>query len=721
MTIKSYLFHFSATFLIAVQVHSQSADITTIYQRLYDQLISKDPDYLEVERLSATMQEDGSWTDIDYANTTTPPPHLDRVFLLAQAYSKQGNSNYFTNSELRDKIVLSLRYWKNKKPVPSNTNGWYTGIQWPGTYINTCILLKGKIPSGELMEISSFVEDRLERYLTAGQNLLYVANAVVAKGAVEDNDTLIAKSIKAYTSVLKIVTGIDNGIKSDYSYQHHSQLVYNGGYGKDFISSTMNILDLTNGTRYFSNYTPDKLALFGRYVLEGTQHFQFRKTIDFGTIGRYTARKGSLKGLDTNLLDKLIRNDTPRSAQYNHYKDFVNGADFENPAATFFFKSDLLTKNGRNYYMSAKMISVRTIGTEMMNNENRKGYYLPIGSTNFITTGNEYTDIFPIWDWSRIPGVTAEYGTTVPELTGVEQLNDGFKYCCYLRGTNQFAGGASNGVNGICAFNGSYNGITARKAYFVFGNAMVCLGTGINASRSNPIITSVNQCYANGAVTTFTGNKKTTITNSEIVSSSKDQLKWVYHDNIGYIFPNGGSITLKNASQTGNWSDIGTQSETASGKVFSLWIDHTKEPNDASYQYIVAPGLSLKDFQTYYATNGFVVVSNTKSIQAVENSSAGLCGVVFYEAGTIDFGSNFKVTSDKAAIVLISKAGSNYTISVADPLYHAESITLTINRKVEGETVLSGEAKSTIQFKMPSGDVIGSTISNNFILSGIEK
>ena len=721
MKIKFKIFLLSVSFLVALQVHSQNADINTIYQRLYNQLVSKTPDYAQVERLSATMLPDGSWADIDYASTKTPPPHLDRVFLLAQAFSKQGNATYYANSVLKDKIVLSLNCWKNKKPAPSNINGWFTGIQWPGTYINTCLLLKGKLSASELLAITSFVKDRLDSYLTAGQNLLYVANAVMAKGAVENNDTLIAKSINAYASVLKIVSGIDNGIKSDYSYQHHSQLVYNGGYGKDFISSTMNILDLTNGTKYFSNYTPDKLALFGRYVLEGTQHFQFRKTIDFGTIGRYTARKGLLKGLDADLLDKLIRNDTLRAKQYKHYKDFINGADFENPAATFFFKSDMLTKNGRNYYMSAKMISVRTIGTEMMNNENRKGYYLPIGSTNFNTTGNEYTDIFPLWDWSRIPGVTAEYSTSIPALSGEEQLNDGYKYCCYIRGTNQFAGGGSHGVNGICAFDGNYNGIKARKAYFVFGDAMVCLGTGIKAAKSNPIITSVNQCFSNGPITASAGKTVETLANAERVYSSAEQLKWVYHDHIGYIFPNGGTINIQNSTQIGNWSDIGTQSETASGKVFSLWFNHSKEPENASYQYIVAPGLTLNEFQSYYANQDFVVVSNTNNIQAVKSKRAGLYGVVFYEAGTIDFGKNFKVTADRAAIVIISKQGLKYNIAVADPMYNAESINLTINRKVEGENVLSGNAKSVVHFKMPSGDMSGSTISTNYNINGFEN
>ena len=129
----------------------------------------------------------------------------------------------------------------------------------------------------------------------------------------------------------------------------------------------------------------------------------------------------------------------------------------------------------------------------------------------------------------------------------------------------------------------------------------------------------------------------------------------------------------------------------------------------------------MNEFQSYYANQDFVVVSNTNNIQAVKSKRAGLYGVVFYEAGTIDFGKNFKVTADRAAIVIISKQGLKYNIAVADPMYNAESINLTINRKVEGENVLSGNAKSVVHFKMPSGDMSGSTISTNYNINGFEN
>lgn len=55
-----------------------------------------------------------------------------------------------------------------------------------------------------------------------------------------------------------------------------------------------------------------------------------------------------------------------------------------------------MVQHGANYYLLAKVISTRTNGTEMLNNENLKGYNLPLGTTNILTSGKEYEGIFPI-------------------------------------------------------------------------------------------------------------------------------------------------------------------------------------------------------------------------------------------------------------------------------------------------------------------------------------
>lgn len=155
-----------------------------------------------------------------------------------------------------------------------------------------------------------------------------------------------------------------------------------------------------------------------------------------------------------------------------------------------------------------------------MNNENIKGYNLPLGATNIMTTGKEYDNIYPVWDWTRIPGTTAIGNQDKTSLEG------------YQIGNNEFGGGVSDGVNGIIAYKGKYNELQANKAYFFFDNMMFCIGSDISYVQNDNVLTSVEQNLLNGEVIYNDGQEKQLSSNSNM---QLKQLKWVYHNNTGYI------------------------------------------------------------------------------------------------------------------------------------------------------------------------------------------
>ena len=55
---------------------------------------------------------------------------------------------------------------------------------------------------------------------------------------------------------------------------------------------------------------------------------------------------------------------------------------------------------------SLKMASDRVMGVETMNGDNMKGYYMADGALYIYKDATEYYDIFPLWDWRKLPGVT---------------------------------------------------------------------------------------------------------------------------------------------------------------------------------------------------------------------------------------------------------------------------------------------------------------------------
>lgn len=120
----------------------------------------------------------------------------------------------------------------------------------------------------------------------------------------------------------------------------------------------------------------------------------YRETFDFGAIGRNISRPEGLSNISPVTLEYMEQNDSDRAADYSAWKKHLSGAPFPAPGNKYFWKSDIMVQHGTGYYLSAKVISTRTNGTEMLNNENLKGYNLPLGATNILTSGKEYEGIF---------------------------------------------------------------------------------------------------------------------------------------------------------------------------------------------------------------------------------------------------------------------------------------------------------------------------------------
>jgi chondroitin AC lyase len=436
-------------------------------------------------------------------------------------------------------------------------------------------------------------------------------------------------------------------------------------------------------------------------MLNGHQLLGYRSSIDFGTVGRGITRAGGTNNISAGVLDEMVLADPANSKAYLAWKAHLSGGPFASDyiGNNYFWKSDIMTQHGADYYLSAKIISKRTLGTEGLNGENLKGYNLPLGSTNIETTGNEYKDIAPVWDWTRIPGTTAEMNPDATVLTN------------YLYGSNLYGGGVSNGKNGAIAFEYDYKGVQAKKAYFFIGDAMICLGAGINGEKVKAIVTSVNQCYLSGDVSTDGGVLKTKVQTS-------GDLKWVYHNQIGYIFPEKALVTVAAKEQSGTWKSINKSESAEKGtkKIFSIWIDHGNKPQNGNYQYTVVPGLSLNDFKNYFSKHDLVTVKNDSTVQAVKSMALQIYAVVFYQPGKVDMGDGLVISSNQKALVLVSKKKNSYDVSVADPLCDQQGANIALSKKLSGANAMLNSSGTTINIAFPTGDLAGKTVTSNYVI-----
>jgi len=691
---------------------AQQVSIDTITARLqsnYNSVVLNATSQSNVAGWMVSMQPDGHWASINYDDVSgtaswSPYKHLSRLKTFSYAYSNPSNPLYHDVS-LRDKIQLGLQYYFYRNPTSTS---WYVReIGAPLDYMVTLIMMKGVINRDSLLLYASYLVDRSGNASYEAKNRSWAATITIYKGCTVDSFSIVNTGFfnMATTLDVKTTTGPE-GIKSDNSIHVHNtgqyDQLYSGGYGASMLADLADFIYLSRSTLFNDVFTTQRQKTLVSATLEGNQVLSYRQATDWGTTGRYISRLNGTGNMGTSTLDKMMLIEPGDAAALQAYKDHIGGAAF--PAGylgtNHFWKSDIMTYHGPNYYLSSKIISLRSCGTEMLGGENLKGYNLPLGATNIMTYGNEYTNIYPVWDWTRIPGTTAELNQAATNLTG------------YLFGTNAFGGGVSDDVNGgAIAFEQDYNAVQARKAYFFMGDAMVCLGIGIKATKSNTIATSVNQCYLSGAVTINNGVTTEAFTGS---SQAFNDLQWIHHNNVGYLFPNGGYMTLEAKPQSGKWTDINTMATdttTYTQNIFSIWFNHSTTPANRSYYYIVMPDKTLSAFQSAVANHGFVLVQNDANIQAIRNSALQNYAVIFHNPGTVDMGDGLIITVDKMALVYIHKYAGNYKISVADPLYNQSSVAIKVNKDLSGTNAVYANGFTTINVNFPTGDLTGKTVS----------
>ncbi|MCE7044513.1 polysaccharide lyase family 8 super-sandwich domain-containing protein [Dyadobacter sp. CY312] len=695
------------TVFIFLKANSQTAaDFTTISDRIFNTFQSSGgaTSDTQVNSLVSTLNSSYGWPDINYSSTSqtdwVPGYHLARMATMAKAYSNP-SSTYYGDPDLKEKIEGTMNYWLTLNPAPSSTNWFYLSISVPKDIGNILICLR-KSPEG----ISAALENQMIAWMTKGvaitaspardgSNLTDVAQHYIMRACLTENQTLLNQTISAVTSSIVVTTG--EGIQNDNSYTAHGPQLYVYGYGREYISGISNIAVYVAGTSYA--FPADKLAIFSDFVRKGFIKPSRGSYADFNLYGRGVSRANAGRA-DVGLIEKVRNFDLPQHAtEYDHAIQRMRGlqpASYNVSAEHIhYWRTDYTVHHRPGYMFGLRSVSSRNAKSEMGNGENIKGYYLTEGVNYIGVNGDEYYNIFPVWEWNKIPG------TTVPEITTYPvRTSWGVNF-----GTVPFVGGVSDGIYGASTYSMSDYGTTAKKSWFYFDEEIVCLGAGINSSATQPINTTVNQCLLKTDVTVSDAVNNVSVLNGGIHDYTNN-LKWALQGNVGYFFPKDGNITISNQTQTGSWSSINTTGSTAalSTDVFKLWIKHGTAPANASYAYIVTPGkTSATQMQNYNAAQ-ISILSNTPAIQAVRHNGLGIWQVVFYQAGEFTSDQITVKVSKPCVVMLKNVTDSEVTVHVSDPSQNTAQIYLGV--KTPQFTALRAS-----NFNMPQGADAGSTVN----------
>lgn len=687
--------------------------------------------YKDPTALMNTMNEDGSWPGIDYNDTNSvdedgwqPNIHFCNLIDLAVAY-RHSQSPFYKHASLLEKIVKASGFIHEWIGDPTQydkdkANWWWDELGDPQKMMVALILIKGDIAAADLKRYSTFLIDRTGKTSNLGKNMAWAAEIALYKGCIEDNLPMIFRGFSGFASIIELVptsypisAGVKNqeGIQYDYSFHQHRRQLQAGSYGLSLIPDLTNAMAFASETPFEAVFTKEKHQIFSRLIREGHMLFSYRGTMDFGSKGRAVIGES---GFDVETIEQLKSADPDYSDLYAQWIEHLQkGADFPATGNKYFWNSSLMTHHGAQYYLSAKIPSTRNVGTECINQENLLGRNLPKGATNILTTGKEYYEIAPVWDWTRIPGTTAVQHADGAKLKGG-----------YLYAFNEFGGGVTDGKSGIIAYEDveddpeSYSdALKAKKAYFFMGDALLCLGAGISDTGSSPVVTSVNQALRDGEIHYSDGVNEQVVTNPV----TSDKVRWVLHNKVGYLFPSDANVTVQGKDQTGSWNKVnGTKStEAITRNVFSVWINHGVKPVNGSYQYIVLPDKSNEELNAYAANPLFSVIRNDSKAAVVYHKGLNQYGVVCYAPETVILSDDLSILCDKPCIFLLKIEEDQYTFSVADPMYydhHTPTVKLTVSKILKGsnaEMAATGKATDLL-IDLPNQQYTGSSTTRVF-------
>jgi len=690
--------------------------------------------------------------------------HIYRLKGMAAEYTVSGRTHY-KNQEFLTKLEKAIDFYVTSKfDRTGNTGNWSNALECPTILADVFLMLRESgytLPENWITISKSHYFDFHTRvgYAT-GNNGAYefamnTSNLPITCGlwrvlAVLFNDITYVEKIydslavsmtdhtdengngvianDVNTGVPDGVTGISyfgDGFYPDGTYMGHGPLQYSFGYGKQYLEGCGSFVQAAAGTKY--QFSKEELEVLAGILLDNMRWVTRGDNADFNALGRHTNSPDSNGKITNTIRTKLTflsnyllsEPDMPRYDELLQLKSDIeediavnkNGNTSKNYVTgnKYFWNSDLMAHHRDNYSSILKMSSTRTLKTERVSDDGNNNYYLATGTLSVMLTGHEYEKAMAVWDWDRIPGITAlNKEEDVPEIPS----NSNRSY-----GSHSFVGGVSDGNYGAAAMDYSDNLkpktfeeyenpsapiVEAKKSWFFFDDEIVALGTDISSTDTeNNLLTNLEQSILNGNVTYNDASGKAVLTEESTYSS--DGIRWVQHGNIGYVFPELQSVTVSNKAQTGNARRKGdTSYPYYTENIFSLYIDHGKGVTDGSYSYIVVPGKSVDDIESYAADSPVNILRNDENIQAVFHKNLRIAQIVFRTAGSLNV-YGYTVSVDKPCVVMIDFSGESIKTYVQNPLN--TSIDVAVNFK-------HGDVEcGTLNFKTKNGLYAGQTVA----------
>ncbi|HZH71765.1 MAG TPA: polysaccharide lyase family 8 super-sandwich domain-containing protein [Mariniphaga sp.] len=689
-----------------------------------------------IKVLIETLNEDGTWPGIDYKDVSNEgfqhSRHSANLVALSRAYAVK-SSKYYRNKKVKRAVELALGHWADNDYICDNW--WHNQVGTPNNLVQVMLLIGDQLPKDLVEKTQPIIGrahidapgarpggDRIKISGIQAKNLLFLGDKETFEKVINviENEIYYVEWIgrnygytyRYQSSGFGNRTAGGRGIQFGNSFHHRADGVNNTlSYGLGYADAFIEWAVYTADTRF--SFSDERLETLVDYYLDGiSKTAVFGKFPDPGEENRSISRRGALRPFSAAPAERLLLTTSYRKDELQEIVEIrKNDAKPTRSHATFFWNTEHFSYQRPGWFTSVRMYSTRTHNMEEpYNSEGLLNHHKGDGANHISTTGTQYYDIFPVFDYQKFPGTTTMQKAELPAPNQIQKL-----------GETDFVGAATDGTYGAVAFDfkSPHDPLIARKSWFLFDDEYMCLGAGISCKQQLPVVTTLNQSLLRSDVILSSDNKDSVIEQGE---NQYDNVDWILHDGIGYVFPKPTTINLKNEAESGSWWRISKQTSTpkeeVSMDVFKLWIDHGKRPSDATYEYLIVPATSVDKLRQNISKKNVTVLQNDYYIQAVKHNELNMVQAVFYKGGEVNVDGNLKIAAHNPGIIMIKvKDGKVNEITVSDPNRELSKFNLSISKRIErnGEDYMStwneNDGTSQISISLPQDNYAGDSVT----------
>lgn len=607
-----------------------------------------------------------------------------------------------------------------------------------------------------------------------GGNLLLKANSTAQGGVLlKDASMLENVSLKVKETsgkyndpdMLFSTGNPGDGFYADGSYIQHQALPYIAGYGADLYNNFAIFSVVLKDSAWEIAFGDDEDPVIYDFVFSGIEPFIYEnRTMDMVTSRAITRKGYSDVGKTASIVSALLpmRGTFPtqeQNARFDSMMKYYLSLDPErylsgniyslkianellhddtiqprsNYALTKTFAMDRTVHITKDFGMGIAMQSTRTFAHEIINEEGKRTWNIANGMV-FLYNEDENQFNGGYWctiDPTRLPGITTEH---VVYANGRGSLNTNIY---------DWTGGSSIGGNGVAGMHmkalsrndnptayktGPRTGADMKKSYFMFGDHILMMGSGITSTTGDNVETTVEnrKIHLDGSNVVTVDGAVADLSTDASAPSTLANPTWMHLEgnvegaDIGYYFPQDITLNAMKDTRTGNWADQGTTSGTATDTYATFYVDHGVKPTNAGYAYVLLPGKSAEETAAYAANADVEILRNDTAVHAARDNSQGILAANFWEADSVDV-----ITVGQPASVIMERKGGTVTLGVSDPTQR--DVTIEVSLAMTGD-VLSKDGSITvlqtkpfIKLSIDTTEGLGGTNTISFALGEVEQ